>query len=555
MKSDHAEVRVIGLAVLPLLLGLALFALSLTPSLIPRPWSVQGALAGLVMALGYMVGQLFLTAWRALELPRLAGSRARLAHLILALPVGALLLYALAYAAHWQDTIRTRVGMEPTEVHHTLGIVCLAAVVFAVLFAIGWAIQSLFDLLRRRLYRIMPARTANVLGLILAVIIVAGVTRDGLVPWGLNALDESYETAQRLFATAPAAPTQGSVPGGPSSLVEWDAMGQPGRDFVTAGPDAAAITAFTGRPAKDPVRVYVGRAQGETPEERARIALEELKRLGGFSREVLVVASPTGTGWLDPGSYGPLEYLHDGDVATVAVQYSYLQSPLALIFETRSGLDQAQATMRAVYSYWSSLPEDDRPRFYLHGISLGAWSSMYAFDIFAIINDPIQGALWTGPPFPSALWNRAVSARNPGSPYVLPTVGQGTLVRFTSQFGGLDRATADWGRLRVVYMQHASDPIIFYEPTSLWRKPQWMREPPAPDVSPEMRFVPLVTQFQLAVDMAFSLATPPGYGHNYQAENYIDAWIAVTAPEGWSADDTLRLKEWCGVEWGLGCRD
>jgi uncharacterized membrane protein len=39
---------------LPLLLGLVFFAASLTPSLIPRPWFVQGALAGI----GYVIGQL-----------------------------------------------------------------------------------------------------------------------------------------------------------------------------------------------------------------------------------------------------------------------------------------------------------------------------------------------------------------------------------------------------------------------------------------------------------------------------------------------------------------
>ncbi len=554
-RKDARAPRLIGLSILPLLLGLTFFAASLTPSLIPRPWFVQGALAGLVTALGYMLAQLILVAWRAIELPRLSGRAALIAHAVIALPVLAFLIYALAEAAFWQDTIRTRVGLEATKEYHTIGVVGTAVIVFAVLFAVGWAVQLLFDLLRRRLYRLMPARTANVLGLMLAAILVVLVTRDGIVRLGFNALDETYEAAQALFAKAPAAPTDPRIPGGPGSFVDWAAMGQPGRDFVAGGPDAEAIADFTGRPAKDPVRVYVGRAQGEDPEERAKIALQELKRLGAFEREVLIVASPTGTGWLDAGGHEPLEYMHDGDIATVAVQYSYLQSPLALIFETRSGLDQASATMRAVYRHWATLPEDSRPEFYVHGISLGAWSSMYAFDIFAIINDPIDGALWTGPPFPSALWNRATAARNPRSPYVLPVVGEGILVRFMSQFGGLERATSDWGRLRVVYLQYASDPIVFYEPTSFWRKPQWMREPSAPDVSPEMRFFPLVTQFQLAVDMAFALATPPGFGHNYGAKDYIDAWAAVTAPEGWAPDDSERLKAWCDAARGPGCRD
>src|SRR6056297_2865736 len=47
-------------------------------------------------------------------------------------------------------------------------------------------------------------------------------------------------------------------------------------------------------------------------------------RDGLFDRVVLIVASPTGTGWLDPGSHDPVEYMHGGDIATVAAQYSYL---------------------------------------------------------------------------------------------------------------------------------------------------------------------------------------------------------------------------------------
>lgn len=182
-------------------------------------------------------------------------------------------------------------------------------------------------------------------------------------------------------------------------MIDWAAMGQPGRDFITSGPDAAAISAFTGKPALDPIRVYVGRADGETPEERAKLALAELKRLKAFERKVLVVTSPTGTGWMDPGSHDPVEYMHNGDIATVSAQYSYLQSPLALILETRTGLDQATALLEVVHSYWKTLPKDQRPRLYAHGLSLGAWSSMYATNLFRLIDDPIDGAFGPGLPF------------------------------------------------------------------------------------------------------------------------------------------------------------
>jgi len=181
--------RLLGLAILPRLLGVLFFAASLTPSLIPRGWVVQGALAGLVTGIGYMLGQLALTIWRAVELPRLSGRPARVAQAALAVPVLGIWILALARAAHWQDTVRMRVGMEPAGEVHTLRVLVLAAVVFGVCVALGWLVQAAFDLTRRRLYRVMPARTANVLGLVLVAALLFVVTRDRLVPWLLYGLD------------------------------------------------------------------------------------------------------------------------------------------------------------------------------------------------------------------------------------------------------------------------------------------------------------------------------------------------------------------------------
>jgi uncharacterized membrane protein len=313
------------------------------------------------------------------------------------------------------------------------------------------------------------------------------------------------------------------------------------------------IEEFTGRTARQPIRVYVGLAQSDTAEQRAKIALEELKRQGGFKRKILIVAMPTGTGWLDPGAVDTVEYMHGGDVATVAVQYSYLQSPLALILETRAGPVQARELIAEIHNYWKLLPKESRPRLYIHGLSLGAWSSMYGTNVFALLDDPISGALWAGPPFPSSTWNAIVSQRNAGSPFVLPSLGDDRIVRFANHEqppGGPD----GWGSMRIVYLQYSSDPIVFYDPYSLFRAPVWMREAPAQDVSPDMKFMPIVTQFQLAVDMALANSAPPGHGHAYYGPDYVRPWVAVTAPENWTETDTKRLIALCDQGFQKGCR-
>lgn len=542
------------LSVLSLLLGLLFLAASMTPSLIPRGAAVQGVLGGLVMALGYLIAQIALTLWRLAEMPRLHGRAARIAHWLVALPVLAVLAMSLGDALRWQNDLRARMGMEAQEGADLLAMLLIVALVFSVLSALGFAVQALFDVMRRRLYRVMPQRRANVIGFVLVGLGLFVATRDGIVDSVFDLADQSYEAAQNLFDDAPPPPALARMAGGPGSLVDWGAMGQPGRDWVAHGPDAGDIAAFTGRPALDPIRVYVGRAQHDTPQERATLALTELQRLGAFERKVLVIASPTGTGWLDPGSHDPLEYMHDGDIATVAVQYSYLQSPLALIFETRSGLDQAEATIRAVHGHWKTLPPETRPRLYIHGLSLGAWSSMYGTDLLLLVDQPISGALWAGPPFPSGFWNMAQRMRAPDSPWVQPRVGQGEVIRFASHQGSAD-AGAAWGAMRIMFLQYASDPIVFYEPQSVWRPPQWMREPAAPDVTPYLRFMPVVTHFQLVADMMLATAVPGGYGHSYYARDYIGPWVEVTQPEGWDAADTARLIAHCDLGFQKGCRN
>lgn len=101
-----------------------------------------------------------------------------------------------------------------------------------------------------------------------------------------------------------------------------------------------------------------------------------------------------------------------------------------------------------------------------------------------------------------------------------------------------------WGPLRIVYLQYASDAVVFFDSHSFYRQPDWMNEPRGPDVSPQLRWYPVVTMLQLALDMAFATATPIGHGHVYAPEHYVDAWIEVADVDGWSAEQIDRLKQY-----------
>jgi uncharacterized membrane protein len=360
----------------------------------------------------------------------------------------------------------------------------------------------------------------------------------------LHGLDSSYRRIDALLPAELSAPDDPSKGGSSKSLVSWASLGAQGRARVVAVPSKSDISWLLAGSAMEPLRVYVGLNSAETVEQRAELALAELKRVKAFDRAVLVIATPTGTGWVDPAGMAPVQILHRGDVASVSVQYSYLPSWLSLLIEPDYGADTARAVFRVVYDYWRSLPKERRPRLYLFGLSLGARNSDLSADFFDVIADPYQGALWAGPPWDSVTWRKVTAMRAAGSPVWRPRFRDESLFHFTTQRNELNEANPRWGPMRMVFLQYPSDPIVFFETAGLWRPPSWMKQQRGPDVAPEIRWIPVVTFVQQICDMMTATTTPRGVGHVYAAAHYLDGWIAVTEPQGWSEESLARLREW-----------
>lgn len=541
---EQGDVRVWhSFSVLGLCLGTLLFAASLTPTLLPRDFLLQGVLSGVSAAVGYGLGVFCVWLWRYLELPepprrpRIYGKFAMAALCV------AVAIFFLWKAAEWQNSIRALMQLEPVDTAHPFKVGGIALVLFLLFVVMGRGIGRAFTFISGRLKPYVPRRVANVIGIVIVGLMLASLVDRVLLRYALRVADSAYAELDALFEDGIEQPESGLRTGGPGSLIPWDTLGRTGRQFVVGGDSREAIAAFTGREALEPMRVYVGLRSAETADERAELALEELKRIGAFERKVMAVVAPTGTGWIDPEASVTLEYLHGGDTVMVAQQYSYLTSWLSLLIEPSYGAEAAHALFRKVYGHWTTLPKDDRPELYLYGLSLGALSSEQSTEIYNILADPFQGALWAGPPFNSRLWSNFTRDRNPGTPAWLPRLGDGSVVRFTAQKNSLDIPGAKWGPLRIVYLQYASDPVVFFDPLAWYRRPAWLVGERGPDVSPDLRWYPIVTFLQLALDMAMATTAPIGYGHLYAPQHYIDAWVAVTQPEGWSPAEIGRLKE------------
>ena len=81
-----------------------------------------------------------------------------------------------------------------------------------------------------------------------------------------------------------------------------------------------------------------------------------------------------------------------------------------------------------------------------------------------------------------------------------------------------------------------------------------MNETAASEVSPDMTLMPVVTQFQLALDMALANTAPDGQGHAHDGPDDMRPWVAVTAPGIWLEADSARAAH-CDSSFCRGCRN
>jgi uncharacterized membrane protein len=524
-----------------LLFATLFFAVSVTPSLLPRIYFVQGVLSAFALAIGYGVGLGLLGIYRFLELPE---PRERVRHILKWVAVGVVAIVFVAFVwrmTYWQNSIRELMQMPPLETAYPYRVAAIALVLGALLVSAARLFRTCGNYVATKLERFVPRRIALATGYTLVIVFILFVTNDVIAAQLLAAADSFFLRMDKLVDDRTQQPADPWRTGSEASLVSWDAIGKQGKDFLTTGPSLEDIKEFRPDATLQPIRVYVGMRSRETPAERAELALEELKRVGGFDRSVLVVATPTGTGWLDPSAVDTVEYLHGGDTAIVSIQYSYLPSWITILVDPRRSIESAIALFDVIYPYWKSLPKSSRPKLYLHGLSLGSLGSERSADLLTIFEDPFQGAVWSGPPFPSQQWQQIVEHRNADSPAWLPTFRDSRIVRFTAQQNAL--ATGQpWSELRVVYIQYASDPMVWFSPDLAWSRPDWLVGQRGPDVSPYLDWYPIVTFLQAGFDVPMATSVPIGHGHNYSPSSYIDAWIAVTRPAGWTPEEVAQLK-------------
>ncbi|MEV0355195.1 alpha/beta hydrolase [Nocardia sp. NPDC050697] len=521
--------------------ALLFFVWSMTPSLLPRVWYLQGVATGLSMIAGYGIGVLI--AWvirRCGVEPEWSARTRRIGWWTLAAAAAILVPLFLVLGSWWQQIIRDLVGVPRAERSYYLLVLLIAVVVAVLLLAAGRGLRAAAAGLTRLGGRWLPAPVARLAAVVLVAVVVVVLLNGALYRGLLGAAEESAKIADQGTAEGVEQPRSPERSGSPASAEPWDSLGKEGRTFVAGGPSAERIAAVTGAPARTPIRVYAGRESADTVAGVADRVVAELERTGGFDRRVLAVVTTTGRGWVNGNVASSFEYVGGGDTAIAAMQYSYLPSPLAFIADRETPQVAGRALFEAVSKAWAARPEDRRPRLMVFGESLGSYGGQSAFASGPDLVARTDGALLVGTPNFAEPWGRITAERDPGSLERLPVVDGGEHIRFASR--PEDAALpAPWEFPRLVFWQHASDPITWWSFELLWHRPDWLREPLGPDVDPGMRWIPVVTFWQVTLDMVFSAEVPAGFGHSYGPEA-AQLWARILDPPGWDAAATERVE-------------
>lgn len=517
--------------------ALVMYGVSVSPSLLARSWQWHAVASGVLSAVGYIVG-LTIQRFYALVVPRLGVEITAPQSVSIAFRAVLLLGFFLWFLRWLLQSYRERkranhlVGMRgETLGEYLLGTFC-AFILMLFLLGVAWGLQwigrAIVSVLSQWMYMVF----ALALSLLILVVIVYALTSQVLLKLGINFFTRHARKMNNRTAKGIVQPQVPERSGSPHSLSSWRAVGGQGRVFLGRGPSRADIEAVTGCSAMEPIRVYAGMPEeGQSLQNAADLVVEELHRTGAFDRAVILIATSTGSGWVDEWQVQPLEYLTRGNCATASMQYSFVPSSINFLTDLDVSEEAAVILFETIRRAVDEIPEDRRPALFVCGESLGAYASQHVFSGIVDVLSRTDGALWVGTPAFTPMHAELTAIRHRGSPEVAPVVANGRHVRFVNVPENLwadvyGRELGDWNYPRIVYAQHPSDPVVWWNSELVWHKPDWISEKVDGDVSPHMQYTRGATYIQVLVDMPVAGTAPGGHGHTYH-EELIPLWEAI----------------------------
>lgn len=333
-------------------------------------------------------------------------------------------------------------------------------------------------------------------------------------------------------------PASHAVSGSTYSLASYDTLGLQGRRLVSDATPPEVIEDIMGEPARsDAVRVYVGTASAKSDDERVELAIQELRRAGGFDRPTIIAASPAGTGYVNYIAVEAAELMARGNVATVAVQYGGLPSMLSIGRVVRASTLYA-LLLRRLREEIDRLDRDIQ--LVAYGESLGALTSQNGVrEASGADGLIVDAALWVGTPLGSALFNELT--------------GNGGVPVFDRYEGYAEAISLDGERPMVTLLNHDNDPVTKFTPSIAYRMPMWLMPiDRGRGTNPYQRWLPGIAFWQGLIDTKNAATVVPGEfkstGHDYRADLARFVCVAygfndVTDEQMARIEDRLRKSE------------
>ena len=526
-----------GLSFLGVIAALAMYAVSVSPSLMARSWAWHAVASGILVACGYVAGVVVQNvAQLVIRLTGLTISASEPVELGFRIGIGALFalwwLYAVIQSYRRARKAAALVNMPGETFGEYLLGTAGAVVVSWMLLRIVGALNLLCRMLIASLDVHMPRPAAIVVGMAILFAIMFFLTSKVILRGGIGFFRRKAEQLNMRTARGIYQPFVPERSASPASPVTWESVGGQGRVFLGRGPSRLDIAQVCGGEAMEPIRVYSGMPTGGSGiEQAAATVVAELHRTGAFDRAVILIAASTGSGWVDEWQVQPLEFLTRGNCATASLQYSYVPSALNWLTGLEPAQEASAALFAAVRAELDLMDEADRPALFVCGESLGAFASQSVFDSFEDVLARVDGALWVGTPSFTPMHAALTAARHKGSPEVAPVVHNARRVRFVNEPSDLrtdlyGRELGPWGFPRVVYAQHPSDPVVWWTNKLIWTQPDWLRERAGRDVSLNVEFTRFVTYIQVLADLPVAGTAPGGHGHTYH-EELIPLWRGI----------------------------
>ena len=526
-----------GLSFLGVIAALAMYAVSVSPSLMARSWTWHAVASGILVACGYVAGVVVQNvAQLVIRLTGLTISASEPVELGFRIGIGALFalwwLYAVIQSYRRARKAAALVNMPGETFGEYLLGTAGAVVVSWMLLRIVGALNGLCWMLIASLDAHMPRPAAIVVSMVILFAIMFFLTSKVILRGGIGFFRRKAEQLNMRTARGIYQPVVPERSASPASSVTWESVGGQGRVFLGRGPSRLDIAQVCGGVAMEPIRVYSGMPTGGSGiEQAAATVVAELHRTGAFDRAVILIAASTGSGWVDEWQVQPLEFLTRGNCATASLQYSYVPSVLNWLTGLEPAQEASAALFAAVRAELDLMDEADRPALFVCGESLGAFASQSVFESFEDVLARVDGALWVGTPAFTPMHAALTAARHKGSPEVAPVVNNGRRVRFVNEPSDLrtdlyGRELGPWGFPRVVYAQHPSDPVVWWTNKLIWTQPDWLRERAGRDVSLNVEFTRFATYIQVLADLPVAGTAPGGHGHTYH-EELIPLWRGI----------------------------